>query len=41
VSAAWPGRSTYSGRAIDAGTGRRGETTPGATLPKVTGMAGV
>ncbi len=41
VYGAGAGRSTYSGRAIDAGTGRRGETTPGATLPKVTGMAGV
>ena len=32
VSRAGPGRSTYSGRSIDAGTGRRGDTTPGATL---------
>src|SRR6476660_1158153 len=32
------GRSTYSGRAMDAGTGRRGDTTPGATLAYVIGI---
>src|SRR6478672_2989669 len=32
------GLSTYSGRAIDAGTGRRGDTTPGATLAYVIGI---
>jgi hypothetical protein len=31
VKRAGPGRPTYSGRGIDSGTGRSGETTPGAT----------
>ena len=37
-SRAGAGRSTYSGRSIEAGTGRRGETTPGATLAYVNGI---
>src|SRR5689334_20151604 len=38
VSRAGAGRSTYSGRTMEAGTGRRGETTPGATLAYVNGI---
>ena len=32
------GWSTYSGRGMSAGTGRRGETAPGATLAYVNGI---
>src|SRR5690242_11363582 len=38
VSRAGAGRSTYSGRSIEAGTARRGDTSPGATLAYVNGI---
>jgi hypothetical protein len=41
VYGAGPGRSTYSGRGIDDGTGRRGETVPGWTAVRLEGMPAV